>query len=150
MEQTKEVYETSTNLRSAENIVNYLWMKCEKEILPFHPLKAKDIIVNSEYEDMIYSASFIEKYPLDKSVVKTLHLSKDIEYGIDYVNYKNIDEKENIITEGKGILLYDSDNRFYAFFTCDEDFKNLHLVVVCRQKKDLLHSYPTERIEFSE
>lgn len=145
MSENKETYETTTNLLTVENIVDYLWMKVDHPVDVFKPLRSKDIKIERTYGDLIEKDAFLKKYYLSKEDIKNMGL-KDEEYAIDNLTFKIYDENKVKISDGNLLLLSLSDKKFYVLFLMIDDTPKL--LMKCSQKKAFPHLYPTEKVEF--
>lgn len=143
-------FETRTDLLGCENMVEYLWSKCNKPSEPFKPSGSKEIHSEVVYADRVYGGEILKNYLMDKEDFKESNISKTTEYDMDLATFKTSNEEGEFISEGTVCLIHKPDHKLYALFLYSEegDVKKLKLLVKCKQKKKLFETFPTEIISF--
>lgn len=148
MEEKKEnSYETKTNLLSCEDVVSYLWKKCDKFSFPFKPEKANRFDDKVTFKDQIDGVMIKKKYQMSLEDMRHMALKNHQEYDVDTMEFKTYDGEDNEISSGDLLIIYRPIEKFYYVFLHEEN-DHLKLLIKCVQKKKLFDSFPTETITF--
>lgn len=143
-------YETQTNLLNCEDMISYLWSKCDKYSLPFKPENAKSIQTEVELADEVCGEEIRNHYLFGKEDLKHANIQKKEEYDVDTVDFKTLDEKGNELSQGTLLLMHKHDHKYYGLFLLEEkeDGSHLKLLVKASQKKKLFDSFDTSVVLF--
>ncbi len=141
-------YETKTNLLSCQDVVAYLWSKCDKLSFPFKPEGSKSIETEVTYSDVSDGETLKEHYSLTGEDVKHLALKNHEEYDIDIVTFKTKNENGEVVSDGTLLVVYKAIDRYYGVFLLkgEEGHYEPKLLVKCSQKKRLFQDFPTETV----
>lgn len=141
-------YETKTNLLSCEDVVAYLWNKCDKISSPFKPEGAKTIETSVVYADIKTGELIKRDYVMLGTDARHMGLRNETEYEVDTVSFQTKNEEGEVISDGTLLVIYKSTEKYYGIFLLEEKegVKNLKLLVKCTQKKKMFQSFPTEAI----
>jgi len=143
-------YETKTNLLSCEDIVSYLWNKCDKVSFPFKPEGSVKIETSVSYSDIQEGDSLKDKYQVTGEDIKHLAMKNHDEYEVDMVQFKTLNSGNEVVSDGNLLVVYKAIDRFYGIFLLTEkegeEKPSLRLLVKCSQKKRLFQDFPTEAV----
>ncbi len=147
----ENLYETRTNLFSSENVIEYLWRRCEKITYPFKPDNSFGIKVKGMDKDYVKGKEIMKDYDISDKDVKNADIKSGQEYNfeIDAFETQNVDDM--IVSSGKVALVYKSDRRYYSLFDIIDDpygKPQLHLIMKVKQKVGLFGSFETEMIYY--
>lgn len=144
----ENLYETRTNLLSSENIIVYLWRRCEKTISPFKPSDSFGIETKEIGKYYLKGKEVIDDYNFSTKDLKNIDFKGGHEYNFEIVQYKNLDIEKNVVSKGHLVLMYKSDRKFYYLFELNNDTKDLHLIMKVKQKVGILGSFQTEMVYY--
>jgi hypothetical protein len=148
MEENKEdLYITKTNLLSCEDVVSYLWNKCDRHSDPFKPNNAVTFSDKILFSDKIDGDLVKKEYNISGSDIRHMALKNHQEYDVDLMEFETFDAEKNSLSKGKLVIIYRPIEKFYYILRLDNE-KDLTLLVKCIQKKHLFASFPTETIQF--
>lgn len=143
----QELYETRTNLFSCENLIEYFWRRCYKNSYPFKPENSSDIQTQVESEDFVEGKIFFDRYSFEfPKDLKNSGIKKTGEYNVDVCHFQTFNMQKAVVSQGKLVLVYKPDRRYYSLFLLDElnDTKRLSLLMKVKQKNTLFGSFETE------
>lgn len=147
----ENLYETRTNLFCSENIVDYLWRRCEKTSYPFKPDNSFGIICKEEDKKYIKGKEIINNYVISSKDVKAGDIHSGKEYNFETVNFETINMDKQPVSAGRLALVYRADRKFYCLFEIIENNVGgyeLHLIMKVKQKVGLLGSFQTEMVYY--
>lgn len=148
MEENKDdLYITKTNLLSCEDVVSYLWNKCDRTSKVFKPEGAvsfQDKILFSDTNDGEYIKS---EYQISGGDIRHMALKNHQEYDIDLMEFETFDADKNSLSKGNLVIIYRPREKFYYILLKEDEIK-LTLLVKCIQKKHIFSSFPTETIQY--
>lgn len=148
-QENENLYETRTNLFSSENVIDYLWRRCEKTIYPFKPDNAFGIEAKELTKDYVKGKEIISDFVLSSSDIKNADIRKGQEYNFEISQFYTYNVEKNIVSDGKLALVYKSDRKYYSLFELVEKTggeKELHLIMKVKQKVGLFGSFQTEMV----
>ena len=145
-ERNEDLYTTKTNLLSCEDVVSYLWKKCDKASYPFKPEGAKTFKDLVTFADKSDGELIKKRYILSVDDKRHMALKTKQEYDVDTLEFSTYDENDNELSKGELVVFYRPIEKFYYVFIKEEN--KLKLLIKCIQKKRLFDSFPTETITF--
>lgn len=147
MEETGNMtYETHTNLLSCEDVVSYLWNKCNKRSTPFKPEGAVSFEDKVTFTDQKDGDVIKKMFSISHDDWKLIKLKKEKEYDVDNMEFKTFDENKKMLSEGNLLVIYLPIEKVYYVFLHNEN--EVKLLIKCIQKKKLFESFPTETLSF--
>ena len=148
MEENKDdLYITKTNLLSCEDVVSYLWKKCDKFSSPFKPEGAESIDDRVTYSDKLTGEAIKKEYHISGEDIRHMSLKNRQEYDVDNLEFTPSDKDGKALTSGTMVVVYRPIEKFY-YILLQKENKELQLLVKCIQKKRLFDSFPTETVTF--
>ena len=150
-EYSENLYETRTNLFSSENIIEYLWRRCERNTFPFKPDNSFGFKCRQIDKKYLRGKEILEDFVLNTKDIKNADFKNGNEYNFEIVEYENLNMDNVPVSLGKVVLIYKSDRKFYSLFDLEErndGYKYLNLIMKVKQKVGLLGSFQTEMIYY--
>lgn len=147
----ENLYETRTNLFSSENIIEYLWRRCEKNTSLFKPANSFGITTKEVEKKYLRGKEIMSDYIVTTKDLHNADIHSGNEYNFEIVELVNFNIEKAVVSFGKLALVYRSDRKFYSLFEIidDEDGEEgLHLIMKVKQKVGLLGSFQTEMIYY--
>lgn len=142
-----ELYITKTNLLSCEDVVAYLWKKCDRFSSPFKPEGAYSMEDKVTFSDHKEGVQIKKEYDIDGDDIRHMSLKNHQEYDVDNVEFTTYDDAKRPLTSGSLVVIYRPIEKYY-YILLDCSNQKLKLFVKCVQKKKLFDSFPTETISF--
>lgn len=147
-EYDENLYETRTNLFSSENIIDYLWRRCEKTTFPFKPDNSFGINTKEVEKRYVKGKEIMHDYVLTPRDIKGADIKAGQEYNFEVVDFTTVNVDKTIVSQGKLVLIYRSDRRYYSLFELvekeGEEKPTLSLIMKVKQKVGLFGSFQTE------
>lgn len=147
MSENDDLYITKTNLLSCEDVVSYLWKKCDKFSSPFKPEGAYQITDKVTYSDTMLGLELKKQYDISLDDARHMALKNKQEYDVDTVEFTTLDDAKRPLTNGHLVVIYRPLEKFYYIFL-DQGKNKLKLLVKCIQKKKIFNAFPTETVIF--
>ena len=148
MEERKDdLYITHTNLLSCEDVVAYLWKKCDKVSSPFKPDGAESIDDKVTYGDKMDGALIKKRFQISLEDTRHMALKNHQEYDVDTMEFTTYDQDKRALSTGSLVVIYRPIEKFYYVLLANNETE-LKLMVKCTQKKKLFDSFPTETVSF--
>lgn len=148
METNKDdLYITGTNLLSCEDVVLYLWKKCDKFSSPFKPEKAEKISDKVTFSDKLSGEMIKKRFKITGDDLRHMAIKKSQEYDVDMMEFTTFDASGNSLSSGNLVVFYRPIEKFYYVFLSKEN-DELQLMIKCIQKKKLFNAFPTETVTF--
>lgn len=147
MEDNKDdLYITKTDLLSCEDVVAYLWKKCDKFSSPFKPEGSFSIDDKVSFSDSKEGEEIKKEYEISGEDIRHMSLKNHQTYDVDNIEFVTYDEAKRPLTSGNLVVIYRPIEKFY--YVMLQENKHLSLLVKCVQKKKLFGSFPTETVTF--
>lgn len=152
MDSTKEnLYETRTNLFNSENIIDYLYKRCEKSTYPFKPDNSFSIQCK-EIDSQYYSGKEIMKqYVLPSKDQKNADIKGSQDYNFEIDTFQTLSSENIPVSSGKLALVYKTDRKYYCLFELlenEDGQEELHLIMKVKQKVGLFGSFETQMVYY--
>jgi hypothetical protein len=146
----ENLYETRTNLLSSENIIDYLWRRCEKSTYPFKPDNSFGIQTKEIDRDYIKGKELMKYYNVSPKDIKDADIKGGHEYNMEVDEFQTVNVEGLPVSNGKLALIYRSDRRYYTLFELldGDDKKELRLIMKVKQKVGLFGSFETEMVYY--
>lgn len=147
----ENLYETRTNLFSSENVIDYLWRRCEKSTYPFKPDNSFGIEAKELTKTYVKGKEILQDFVLSSKDIKDADIKKGQEYNLEINQFYTYNVEKNIVSDGKLVLIYKSDRKYYSLFELTERTggqKELHLIMKVKQKVGLFGSFQTEMVYY--
>jgi hypothetical protein len=81
----ENLYETRTNLFSSENIIDYLWRRCEKSTYPFKPDNSFGINTKEVEKKYLRGKEMMASYVITPKDIKAADIHGGHEYNFEVV-----------------------------------------------------------------
>ncbi len=143
----ENLYETRTNLFSSENIIDYLWRRCEKSTYPFKPDNAFGINTKEVEKKYLRGKEMISSYVITPRDIKAADIHGGHEYNFEVVFFETVNMDKLPVSQGRLALVYRPDRKYYSLFEImprPDGQKELRLIMKVKQKVSLLGSFQTE------
>lgn len=149
-ENNENLYETRTNLLSSENIIEYLYRRCEKTIYPFKPDNSFEIKCQEVDGMYIKGKEIVKEYEISSKDIKNADIKNSQEYNFEVDQFTTFNVEKMPVSQGKLVLIYRSDRKYYSLFELieKEDKKELHLIMKVKQQVGLFGSFQTEMMYY--
>lgn len=149
-ENNENLYETRTNLLSSENIIEYLYRRCEKTIYPFKPDNSFEIKCREVDGMYIKGKEIVKEYEISAKDIKNADIKNSQEYNFEVDEFTTFNVEKMPVSQGKLVLIYRSDRKYYSLFELieREDKKELHLIMKVKQQVGLFGSFQTEMMYY--
>lgn len=147
----ENLYETRTNLLSSENVIDYLWRRCEKITFPFKPENAFGIKLKELDKDYVRGKDIMDTYLISEKDLKNSDMKKRNEYNIEIDIFQTINIENNPVSTGKLALIFKTDRKYYSLFEIidrPEGKQELRLIMRVKQNVGLFGSFETEMIYY--
>ena len=143
----ENLYETRTNLFSSENIVDYLWRRCEKSSKFFKPDNSFGINTKEVEKKYLRGKEMMASYVLTPKDIKSADIHGGHEYNFEVVEFETVNMEKDTVSKGRVALVYKADRKYYCLFEIiprEDEQNELHLIMKVKQKVGLLGSFQTE------
>ncbi len=142
-----DLYITKTNLLSCEDVVSYLWNKCNHTSSPFKPEKAVKLIDKVVFSDKSDGETLKKTYQISTGDLRHMAIKNHQEYDVDTMTFETFDKDGKSLSKANLIVIYRPIEKFY-YVLWQKSEKELQLLVRCMQKKRPFSSFPTETISY--
>lgn len=142
----ENLYETRTNLLSSENIIEYLYRRCEKTMYPFKPDNSFDIHCTEVDSRYVRGKEILKDFDISSKDAKNADIKGSQEYNFEINEFETLNAEKLPVSDGKLVLVYRSDRKYYSLFELIEDKEKpeLHLIMKVKQQVGLFGSFQTE------
>ncbi|MCR4698887.1 MAG: hypothetical protein K5762_05935 [Bacilli bacterium] len=143
----ENLYETRTNLFSSENIIDYLWRRCEKSTYPFKPDNSFGINTKEVEKKYLRGKEMMASYVITPKDIKAADIHGGHEYNFEVVEFETVNMDKLPVSQGRLALVYKADRKYYSLFEIlprPDGQKELRLIMKVKQKVSLLGSFQTE------
>lgn len=143
----ENLYETRTNLFSSENIIDYLWRRCEKSTYPFKPDNSFGINTKEVEKKYLRGKEMMASYVITPKDIKAADIHGGHEYSFEVVEFETVNMDKLPVSQGRLALVYKADRKYYSLFEIlprPDGQKELRLIMKVKQKVGLLGSFQTE------
>jgi hypothetical protein len=143
----ENLYETRTNLFSSENIIDYLWRRCEKSTYPFKPDNSFGINTKEVEKKYLRGKEMMASYVITPKDIKAADIHGGHEYNFEVVEFATVNMDKLPVSQGRLALVYKADRKYYSLFEIlprPDGQKELRLIMKVKQKVGLLGSFQTE------
>ena len=139
----ENLYETTTDLLSVDNLVSYAWIKVPYGTSFFKPEGSSSFVTELLYGDRMKGEQILSAYSFSRTG-KKIPLKKGLEYRVDRVGFINKDKSGNELSIGTCIVIYRPEEKIYYFFLYDEDRKVYLPLLRLGQVRKLFKTYQNE------